>query len=268
MSKDPEVSIVMSVYNGEKYLKNSIESILDQTYKDFEFLIIDDCSSDKSADILKEYQALDRRIKLFFNRENKGLTTNLNFLIRKSKGEYIVRMDADDISFKERVEKQLHFFSKHHEIDVLGSSAIDIDENGKIIRYRSVPTSDQDIKKMILKLSPIIHPTVMFKKKSLEKINFYNEKYRTSQDLDMWFRAMSIGLKFHNLEEPLLYYRYESNYKKKRNLGFRINDFKIRINGYKVNKIPLIYWYNLFIPIFLGILPDKIYNLLKKFDPR
>ena len=79
MSKDLKVSIVMSVYNGEKYLKNSIESILDQTYKDFEFLIIDDCSSDKTVDILKEYQALDRRIKLYFNKENKGLTINLNF---------------------------------------------------------------------------------------------------------------------------------------------------------------------------------------------
>jgi glycosyltransferase involved in cell wall biosynthesis len=263
-----EISVVMSVYNGEKYLKESIESILNQTYENFEFLIIDDGSTDNSKEILKSYESQDRRIKLFFREENRGLTKNLNFLINNSRGKYIARMDADDVSFKDRFEKQINFFSHNLEIDILGTFAIDIDEYGNIIRTRTVPINDKEIKKMILKLSPLIHPTVMFKKNALEKISFYNEKFLTSQDLDMWYRAMAIGLKFHNIDEPLLYYRYDSNYNKKRHLKYRVNDFKVRFNGYKINKVPIIYWYNLFIPLVLGILPNKVYNLLKKFDPR
>lgn len=258
----------MSVYNGERYLKDCIYSILNQTYTNFEFLIIDDDSKDNTLEILEEFKKKDSRIKVYKNNENKGLTKNLNYLIKHSEGNLIARMDSDDIAFSERFEKQVKYLTDHPDVDIIGSSAIDIDENNKQIRKRTVPIKNDDIKKMMLKLDPFIHPTVMFRKKSLEKINFYDERYRTSQDYDMWFRAMSVGLNFYNIEEPLLYYRYESNYTKKRKMKFRINDFKIRYNGYKINKISFVHWYKLFIPIILGILPNSLYNLLKKFDPR
>ncbi|WGS66043.1 glycosyltransferase [Marinitoga aeolica] len=266
--KYPLVSVVMSVYNGEKYLSDSIKSILDQTYENFEFLIIDDNSNDKSREILKKFSNIDDRIKVFFNNENKGLTYNLNFLINKSKGSLIARMDADDVSKNNRFEKQISFLMENTEVDILGTWAIDIDEFNNEIRKRTVPITDIDIKKIMLKVNPLIHSTIMFKKESLEKINFYDIKYRTSQDYDMYFRAASIGLKFHNLNDYLLYYRYERNYSKKRNFKYRLNDFYIKKNGFKINRVPYYKWYMLLIPIFLGIVPPFTYNIFKKLDPR
>ena len=258
----------MSVYNAEKYLKEAIDSILNQTYKDFEFIIVNDCSKDNSWNILKEYEKKHINIRLINNLENLGLTKNLNRALAISKGDYIARMDADDISELNRFERQMEFFETHEDVDIVGTFSKDINEFGEIIRTRTTPITHIDIIRMLPKLSPIAHPTVMFRKNSLEKIGFYNIKYRTSQDLEMWLRAAGAGLKFYNIPEYLFKYRMDDDYVSRKTFKYRWNDFKLRLEGYKHIKLPWYKYTYAFIPLILGIIPESIYNLLKKMDPR
>lgn len=268
MKKQPRISVIMSVYNGSKYLNESVESILKQTFVDFEFLIIDDCSLDDSLETLKLFASKDSRIKLYTNTENLGLTKNLNKLIKVAEGEFIARMDADDISENNRFQRQIDYFNNHADIDILGTYSSDIDENGKVFRKRTTPLVHEDIIKILPMLCPMTHPSIMFKKNSFEKIGFYNDKYLTSQDLDMYFRAVGSGLKFANIPEYLFKYRMDSEFLKRKNLKFRLNDYKLRIEGFKHMKLP---WYKYgyaLVPLILGILPSSFYNTLKKIDPR
>ncbi|HXK49687.1 MAG TPA: glycosyltransferase family 2 protein, partial [Clostridiales bacterium] len=115
----PAISVIMSVYNSEQYLQESIDSILDQTFNDFEFIITDDCSTDGSFEIIKSYAMLDKRIKYFRNSENIGLTKSLNLMLDIAKGKYIARMDSDDISMPDRFSKQFDFMENNPEIGVL-----------------------------------------------------------------------------------------------------------------------------------------------------
>jgi glycosyltransferase involved in cell wall biosynthesis len=139
----PRISVVMSVYNGEKYLRQAIESILQQTYTDFEFIIIDDGSTDSSREIIQSYD--DKRIRLVINEQNIGLTKSLNKGIRLAKGEFIARMDADDISLPQRFEKQVAYLDSHPEVGVLGTYANIIDHRGKIINNIIFPTEHETI---------------------------------------------------------------------------------------------------------------------------
>lgn len=262
------ISVIMSVYNAEKYLREAIESILTQSFTEFEFIIINDKSNDSSLKIIKEYEQEDGRIKLIKNKQNLGLTRSLNKGLSIAKYKYIARMDADDISMCDRFEKQVKFLEKNYDIDILGSYAYDINGKNKIIGKRRVPLSHSDILEMLPILSPLIHPSVMFRKNSLDKTNGYNENFRTSQDYELWFRAASKGLKFHNLPEYLLKYRMDNDYYKRKSIKYRFNDMKIRYNGYKQNDIPFYKWYLLFIPFIIGIVPKSIYKYLKIIDPR
>lgn len=262
------ISVVMSVYNAEKYLKEAIESVLNQTYQNFELIIVNDCSSDGSVVILQDYQKRYECINLIHNESNLGLTKNLNLALSIAKGEYIARMDADDVCDIERFQKQIDFLNKNESIDILGTFTYDVDGDGKTIRSRTVPVTHNEIMTMLPKLSPIVHPSVMFRRERLAKIGFYNPKYRTSQDLEMWFRAAGAGLKFHNIPEYLFKYRVDGDFLARKNFRFRWNDFKLRLEGYKCINLS---WYKYgfaLIPIILGMIPSPIYALLKKMDPR
>jgi glycosyltransferase involved in cell wall biosynthesis len=258
----------MSAYNAEKYISEAIESILNQSFKDFEFIIINDCSKDNSLEIIKGYAKEDNRIRLVNNKENLGLTKSLNKGIKLAEGKYIARMDADDIAEKDRFKEQVEFLEENNDIDILGALAKDIDEEGNLLGERTVPVTNNEIINILPKLSPMIHPAVMFRKKSLERINFYNENYRTSQDYEMWFRAKAAGLKFYNLPKCLLRYRVNNNYFERKSFKYRLNDIKVRYKGYLNIKLPIHKWYPLCIPLILGVIPAWMYKLLKKADPR
>jgi integrase len=153
-----------------------------------------------------------------------------------------------------------------------GTSAYNIDEKGEIISNRNVPLSFEEIKKNIKMVNPIIHPSVMFRKKDIMDIGCYNEKYTKVQDYELWFRAIANGLKVENLEEQLLYYRVNNQYFERKSLNYRITDLKVRWTGYNLLCIPLYKRYGILIPIVLGITPSfilkKTYKYLKKLDPR
>lgn len=202
--KTPIVTVLMPVHNGEKYLRESIESILNQTFSDFIFLIIDDGSTDKSAYIIKSYN--DKRIKLLINEKNIGISKTLNIGIDNAHTKYIARMDQDDISLPNRIEEQINFMEAHPEIGICGTwmTAFN-DKKQEVLKKR--PVKNNDIKAMLLFHNPIAHPTVMMRRDVLYKNNLrYDPLYDGLEDYDLWER-MSVVTKMENMPKPLLLYR-------------------------------------------------------------
>lgn len=209
------ISVIMPVYNTEKYLKESIESIINQSYKNFEFIIINDGSTDKSLDIINEYARKDNRI-VVISRKNKGLTYSLNEGISLANGEFIARMDSDDISMPERFEKQLNYFYDNNELDIVGSCANLIGDKDLLKdekdNYSWVNINfklNEDIEGVFLKECAIPHPSVMMKKTFLKKIGGYFEY--TTEDYNLWLRAIKNGYRIGKLKEKLISYRIHNN---------------------------------------------------------
>ena len=202
---NPDISVVMSVFNGGDYLRKSIESILNQSYLNFEFIIIDDGSTDTSLEIIKSYK--DNRIVLI-NRKNKGFITSLNEGIEKSKGKYIARMDADDISFPSRLEKQFDFIEKNN-LDICGGHYLLINKNGKINGLNVVPTSHKMCTLSLFFKVPFAHPSVMIRKQFLDEnyLEYGQSSYKIAEDLDLWLRMHRCGARFGNVDSVVLKYR-------------------------------------------------------------
>ncbi len=202
----PRVTVIMSVYNGEKYIGEAVESILNQTYKDFELLIINDGSTDSSKDIIYLYD--DKRIRLINNKRNIGLTRSLNKGIRLSQSEYVARMDADDVSLPTRLEKQVKFMDANDDIALCGTWFQSIGNNSDVVW--KVPEHDEEIRCLMLFHNPIFHPTVILRRAVLEQFSLsYNPKYRYSQDYDLWVRMLAHS-KASNLQEVLLLHRFHA----------------------------------------------------------
>lgn len=202
------VSVIMSTYNEkENELKLSIESILSQTYNKIEFIIVlDNPKNERIADILEYYKSKDNRIKIIYNSENIGLAASLNKAIKEAKGFFIARMDADDISFKNRIEKEIKYLNEN-KLDMICSNRIDIDEDGRVIcKKSSRPTTPEKIKKLLPRGNFICHPSVIVKKSVIEKLNGYR-KFKTSEDYDLWLRILTYGYRIGIIDEPLIYYR-------------------------------------------------------------
>ncbi len=212
-SQTPLVTVLMPVYNGSRYLDEAIESILNQTFMDFEFLIIDDGSTDDSIKIIRSYR--DSRIRLVENENNLGQSTSLNKGINLALGEYIARMDQDDISLPERLEEQINYFKNHTDISVLGTwwKAIEDGEGNKIYKELRLP-EDPDTCAFWMYFygnQPIAHPCSMFKKNEIKELGGYNEYYKVAQDLELWLRALLNKLKFANVPKFLFHYRLHQN---------------------------------------------------------
>lgn len=203
---DPKVSVLMSVYNGERYLKEAVESILNQTFRDFEFIIIDDGSTDSSNAIIRSCD--DPRVRLIKNEKNIGLTKSLNKGIDLCRGEYIARMDADDISLPMRLEKQFEY-ARNRKVSVLGTWAIDIDNNGNRISVSKKPTSNPHIKAALLFYNPLIHSSIMIKSELLKRKK-YDECFFSSQDYELWIRIRD-GHTFENLASNLIMFRWHGD---------------------------------------------------------
>ena len=195
----------MSVYNGEKYLKEAVESILNQTFRDFEFIIIDDGSTDGTSEIIARYEKADDRIRVY-HQENRGLVASLNRGCQLAKGEYIARMDADDISLPERLEKQVEFLNAHPDIGVLGTWMELINENSVPQNKVRVPTSPWLIGWSLIFANCMVHSSVMMRRDIVEQLGFYRPEALHAEDYDLWARISSIT-KLANIPEVLLRYR-------------------------------------------------------------
>lgn len=197
-SQSNKISVLMSVYNDEKRVSKSIESILNQTFQDFEFLILDDCSTDNTYEICNYYAKKNQKIKLMKNHQNLGLTKSLNLLISESNYELIARQDSDDESFKQRLEIQLKIMEKHN-LDACTTLAT-IDE---LKRTRPF-LSHLFPKKLIIKYkNPFIHGSLLIKKKVLENVGMYDEKFKFAQDYKLMFDLIRLNHKLKIINQPL-----------------------------------------------------------------
>lgn len=207
MENIPLVSIIMSVYNGEKYLKDAIESVLNQSYKNIEFIIINDGSKDNSLKIITSY--VDSRI-VIVDRENKGLIYSLNEGFRIANGKYIARQDADDISDVDRIKKQVQYLEEHAEIYLLGTSAEVIDEDGNVTGKIKHPTDINE--KLFFRFNPFVHGSIMLRSYILHEFqNWYDKDMLYIEDYDFFWR-ICCAYKCSNLTEFLYQWRkHEEN---------------------------------------------------------
>lgn len=211
MKKNIAVSVILSMYKEQiDWITQSIESILNQSFNDFEFIIINDNpTSIEHKKLLQEYQKKDSRIKVVYNQKNLGLTKSLNIALSIAKGKYIARMDADDISLSFRFEKQLEYMERYN-FDLIYSDTLLIDKNGEEICSSYRPNNVEKVLANLEIHNFIPHPTVLIKKDVFEKYGFYNILFKTGQDLELWLRLRD-KIKFGYFNKCLLKYRLNPN---------------------------------------------------------
>ena len=196
-----ELSVVMSVYNGQDHLEEAIDSILNQSFTDFEFIIINDGSTDKTRKILDEFAAQDFRIRVI-HQENSGLAVSLNRGIRMARGNFIARQDADDVSLPERLEKQMTFLQSNPQVVLCGTWFLENNQDkGQMIR--KYPLDDQTLRKYINYVNFFCHPSVMFLKEAFIKSGGYDEQLPTGQDFEFWMRLCRFG-EVRNIPQVLI----------------------------------------------------------------
>jgi glycosyltransferase EpsE len=259
----PKVSIVMGVYNVEKkMLLKVIESIINQTYQDWEFIICDDGSTGKTWSNLLEISKLDNRIKLVRHRSNLGHAAALNNCITLSEGMYIARQDQDDYSDPHRLEKQIEFLDNHPEYSIVGSNINLINDNG-IIGSRIF--KEKPCEKDFLWNSPFVHPSIMMRKQDLVNAGCYtvSKETRMTEDYELFMRLYAMKMLGYNIQESLYYYYISSVSSNKRKFKYRVDEAVVRYKGFK--KLHLMPQGLLFVakPILVGLIPKKMLFSLK-----
>lgn len=202
----PLVSVLLPVYNGETYLEAAVRSILDQTFTDYELLILNDGSTDRSGEILARLAGEDERIQVI-TRENRGLVASLNELLERSCGTCCARMDADDLALPDRLEQQVQYLSDHPEVVLVGGQPLLIDSSGRPLGIMHQPLSHAEIDRDHLRgCSSVSHPAVLFRKEKVLQVGGYRQESYPAEDLDLWLRLGEVG-EIRNLPEVVLRYR-------------------------------------------------------------
>jgi glycosyltransferase involved in cell wall biosynthesis len=233
-----KLSVLISVYanNNSDFFHQAMDSIwTNQTVKPDKIILVEDgiLSDELYKEISEWKHQLNDVLIVHKNRENQGLTKSLNTGIKYIATKYIARMDSDDISHPSRFESQLNFLNKNPNIAVLGGSIEEINEKGESLNVRSYPSNTNDAIKYIAKASPLAHPSVIMKKELFDAGFKYNESYRTSQDIALWFDVLSAGYEIANLKDVVLYFRITNNTFSRRSGKKAINEFIIYIRGIK-----------------------------------
>lgn len=244
----------MSAYNQAQYLAPAIESILRQTFSGFEFLIINDASTDDTSQIIKSYR--DRRITIFTHRRRQGLASSLNYLIRHSRGEYLARMDADDIAYPGRLKIQLDYLTRYPHIAACGTGVDLINAAGKKIGRKHYPP--RITKPILMRYNPLIHPTVMIRK----EVCTYDASLNGAEDYDLWLRLGS-QYQLANINKILLAYRVNPQGISWHSLKHtELQAIKARLKALRQYNYPL--WQSIFLikPIFSYLIPGWIKKLL------
>jgi len=261
-----KVSVLMPVYNQEKYLRYALDSVMFQTFKDFEVVIISDASTDGTLDILNQYRKQHpEKIRIFTQRRNKGVAASLNWGLKKTEGEYIARIDSDDVWAIDKLEKQVEVLDSDSELYLLATDKQYINYKGEFHNHKTDEPifSYQNIKRNILKNNFICHSSVMFRRSIIDSVGFYNEKYKNSEDYEYWLRI----IKQHKVEilpEKLTFYRVynemTSLMRRKEQIRYAI---KAKRFGFKLfNKG---FWYNFtLINDFIEYLKPRFLSKIKQ----
>lgn len=197
------VSVLMPVFNGEKYLEDGVKSILSQTFSDFELILVDDGSTDSSLELAEALAKQDSRVKIVKLPEHKNISVALNAGLEACSGKYVVRADADDWCYPDRLEKQVNFMEENLEVAVSGGRIEICDESLRFLNYRKYPKTDSRVRKKIFHFSPFAHPATIWRTDLMKQAGGYNESFEVAQDYDLYFRVGQLG-KFANLDDVLI----------------------------------------------------------------
>ncbi|GIN73227.1 putative glycosyltransferase EpsE [Bacillus sp. J14TS2] len=254
----PKVSVIMGIYNCAETLPQSIESILHQTYTDWEFIICDDGSTDHSYEIAERYATLyPNRIKLLKNEKNLKLAATLNHCLKVVQGEYIARQDGDDLSVPERLEKQVAFLDQHPDYMLVGAGMIPFDEHGeRVVRIGKLEPQKEDLPMN----QSFMHATIMMRKEGYEQLNGYSVTKRTrrAEDYELWIRFFAAGYRGYNLQEALYKVKEDRNALKRRKFNYSLDHAFLILRGCYRLKLPLKYYVYIFKPIIVGAAPRFI----------
>jgi len=211
INQKPLISVILPVYNAEKYLFEALESLRYQTYAHFEVIAIDDASTDTSYQILHKYAHIDPRFHIYRNKTNLKIAKTLNFGLQKAKGRFIARMDADDVSLPNRFQKQVKYLLTHPGVVVVGGQCLTIDKNSLVTGEKIFPTTHIGINDLMYTANPLQHPSIMINRDLLPiDFNWYNPHLTPAEDLDLYFRLGKFGL-FANLRSFILMYRQHTD---------------------------------------------------------
>ena len=250
MINEPSVSVITLAYNAGCYLEEAIESILVQSFKDFEYIIIDDGSTDNTYDIIERYSHLDSRIMVFQNAVNIGLFRSRNLGVSLSRGQFIAWQDADDISLPHRIEHQYEYLLHHPRVGMVGGF-LEFFGEGFRSSIRKYAPDDLTLRRKLFRYSPVAEPAAMIRKRALEDAGKYNTEYPAGADLDMSFR-IGINFEFANLQEVVLRYRQTPT-----SVTFtQLN--KMEKSTFKIRQV-----YSRHNSIYTVSLIDKIYNWIQ-----
>lgn len=228
----------MSVKNGMPYLADAVKSILNQSYENFEFIIVDDASTDNTPIFLKS--TIDHRIMFIKNKKNLGLAASLNKALKIAKGEYIARMDADDISLPIRIKTQVEFMRNHPKIDICGTWVAQIDNDNKKIGKVHYPVNDKEITKTLKRVTPLVHPTWFMRKEVLRTLKGYNPDWDMVEDYEFLIRAKNF--KMANIPQELLLWRSSENRRSNRDIqSMYKKSFQLRWKYFWEGKLDISY---------------------------
>lgn len=255
----PKVSVIIGIYNCASYLQEALDSLYNQTFQDFEIILCDDGSSDNTYEIAKANASSHSNIVLLRNNKNKGLNYTLNKCLKEAKGEYIARMDGDDISLPTRFEKEIEFLDKNKAYDIVSCGMIYFDDNGEFMRNK---VNEYPEKKDLIKGTIFCHAPCMVRTAAYRAVDGYTEKKRLlrMEDYHLWFKMYAHGYKGHNINEALYMMRDDRNAFKRRTFRSRLNEAYVRFIGYKMLKLPLYSYIFCLRPIIVGLLPNFIYE--------
>lgn len=259
-SNKPAISVIMSVKNGQNCLHDSIESILHQTFSDWEMIICDDGSTDNTRLILNEYANKDSRIRIIHNDTSKGLAYSLNRCIELSQSDVLARQDADDRSALNRFELQYAFVMEHPQFSIVGTSWFNVDSDGNI--SENIVKEDPTLNDMIPG-GIYMHPSWMMRKQDIAKVEFYtvNQYTMRSQDYHLVLKLYGVGLRLHNMTECLYYYTADYGTFKRSKDWKRVKGLMwIRLDGYKRNNVPFYKYVYVLKPLLVNLIPQRIMN--------
>ncbi|WP_423189028.1 glycosyltransferase [Alkalibacterium sp. f15] len=259
-----KISVVMGIYNSEKTLRESLDSMVTQSFQDFEIIVCDDGSQDNTLAIAQSYKSFfHNRLTILVNPVNKGLAYSLNKCLAVAKGEYVARMDADDIAMRNRFELQLNYLDNHPDIAMVGCSVLLFDDKGI---WGTRTSKESPGKKDFLKTSQFVHPTILIRKKVLTDLDGYAVEKSTlrAEDYDLFMRFYAEGYKGSNLPDTLLLYREDASTFKRRSYNNRFDEMKVRYRGFKrMDLLPLGFPY-VIKPLIVGLIPQRVLKILRR----
>ena len=265
--QEKKISVLMGIYNCESTLERAVCSIQKQTYTNWELILCDDGSTDRTYDIAKELANEDNRLILLKNDRNRGLNHTLNRCLKEATGDYIARMDGDDDCLQERFEKQIAFLNKHLEYAIVSSPMIFFDETGEWGENHvpERPTAEQ-----VVTGSPICHAPVMMRKECMDEVDGYTEDIRMLrvEDVNLWIKLYAAGYRCYNIQEPLYCMRNDQNALNRRKYKYRVNSTYVRLKGCRELKLGAKYYLLAFKPMIYGLVPAGLRMRIRKSQNR